>query len=96
VALRLDLPLSPAALLEAMSIAVQARTVAVLEVGHVLPSGLATGTGTDCVAVAAPAGDTPYAGLHTPVGEATGRAVHTAVLEGAREWMATVRRPEEV
>lgn len=96
VALRLDLPLGTSALLEAMSIAVQARTVAVMEVGHILPTGLATGTGTDCVAVAAPAGNTPYAGLHTDVGEAAGRAVHTAVLEGAQVWMETVRRPEEV
>lgn len=94
VALRLDAPLGQAALIEAMSIAVQARTAAVMDVGHMLPTGLSTGTGTDCVAIAAPPGDASYAGLHTAVGEATGRAVYDAVLAGAREWMQTVRRDE--
>ena len=93
VALHLDLPLSEAALLELMSIATQARTAAVMEAGLDLPTGRATGTGTDCIAVAAPAGDTPFAGLHTPQGEAAGRAVHTAVRCGAQVWMETVRRP---
>jgi len=91
IAVRLNKPLSQAALLEAMSIAVQARTTAVMEVDHILPTGIATGTGTDCVAIAAPTGDTPYAGLHTEIGEAVGRAVYDAVLSGAQEWMATVK-----
>lgn len=81
-------PLSEAALIEAMSIAAQARTRAVMESGRRLPAaGPATGTGTDCVVVAAPPGDVRHAGLHTPVGEALGRAVHDAVAEGARVWM---------
>lgn len=96
IALHLDLALSDAALLELLSIATQARTAAVMEAGHQLPSGLATGTGTDCIAVAAPAGDTPFAGLHTPQGEAAGRAVYQAVRRGADIWMRTVRRPEEL
>ncbi|GAA6199583.1 adenosylcobinamide amidohydrolase [Aquicoccus sp. SU-CL01552] len=95
VALHLDLPLSEAALLELMSIATQARTAAVMEAGLDLPTGRATGTGTDCIAVAAPAGDTPFAGLHTPQGEAAGRAVHEAVQRGAQVWMETVRRPDD-
>jgi len=96
VALRIDTPLSQAALIEVMSIVVQARTTAVIEVDHTLPTGRATGTGTDCVAVAAPAGDALFAGLHTEIGEAAGRAVYTAVLEGARDWMETVRRDDDV
>ncbi len=96
VALRLDQPLTQAALIEVMSVAVQARTAAVIAVDYMLPTGQATGTGTDCVAVAAPVGDTPYAGLHTEVGEAAGQAVYTAVLDGAREWMDKVRRTEDV
>ncbi|ATF18227.1 adenosylcobinamide amidohydrolase [Phaeobacter gallaeciensis] len=92
VALRLSEGLTHAALIEAMSIAVQARTAAVMEVGIALPSGTATGTGTDCVAVAAPAGATPYAGLHTATGEAIGRAVYQAVHLGALEWKSTNRR----
>ncbi|TDK41217.1 adenosylcobinamide amidohydrolase [Antarcticimicrobium luteum] len=95
IALHLDLPLSDAALLELLSIAAQARTAAVMEAGHHLPTGLATGTGTDCIAVAAPPGDAPFAGLHTPQGEAAGRAVHDAVRKGAEFWMRHVRRPDD-
>jgi len=84
-----DARLSDTALLEAMSIATQARTAAVMEAGPDLPTGRATGTGTDCIAVACHPGDTAYAGLHTEVGEALGRAVYDAVLRGAQEWMAT-------
>jgi len=92
VALKLDAALSDAALIEAMSVAVEARTAAVMEIGFTLPTGIATGTGTDCVAVAAAPGDTAFAGLHTAVGEAAGRAVFSAVQAGATEWMKTVRR----
>lgn len=91
VALYLTAGLTEAAMLETMSIAVQARTVAVMDVGLELPTGRATGTGTDCVAVASPSGDACYAGLHTEIGEAAGRAVYTAVYDGARQWMATYR-----
>ncbi|WP_338091677.1 MULTISPECIES: adenosylcobinamide amidohydrolase [Phaeobacter] len=90
--LRLSEGLTHAGLIEAMSIAVQARTAAVMEAGIVLPSGTATGSGTDCVAVAAPAGATPYAGLHTATGEAIGKAVYQAVHLGALEWKSTNRR----
>ena len=93
----LDAPLSETALIEALSIAVQARTRAVMESGRRLPhpaGGPATGTGTDCVVVAAPAGPDAlrHAGLHTAAGEALGRAVHAAVAEGARDWMQTYGR----
>jgi len=87
IALHLNTAISQAALLEVMSIVVQARTAAVMDAGLTLPTGIATGTGTDCVAVAAPEGGTPYAGLHTEIGEATGRAVYKAVSKGATEWM---------
>uniref|UniRef100_UPI003B515E0E adenosylcobinamide amidohydrolase n=1 Tax=Roseovarius indicus TaxID=540747 RepID=UPI003B515E0E len=89
VALRLNRSLTEAALLEVMSIAVEARTAAVMDVEMPLGPGRATGTGTDCVAVAAFEGRERYAGLHTDIGEAAGRAVYTAVLDGARHWMAT-------
>ncbi|NBR88461.1 MAG: adenosylcobinamide amidohydrolase [Rhodobacteraceae bacterium] len=89
VGLRLSEGLTEAALIEAMAIAVQARTAAVMDAGVLLPTGRATGTGTDCVGVAAPLGDNPYAGLHTAVGEAAGRAVYDAVLKGAKEWRQT-------
>ena len=92
VALRLSEGLTQAGLIEAMSIAVQARTAAVMEAGIFLPGGTATGTGTDCVALAAPAGANPYAGLHTATGEAIGKAVYQAVHTGALEWKTTKRR----
>jgi adenosylcobinamide amidohydrolase len=88
IAAQVNVGLSEAGLLEAMSIVVQARTTAILDAEVPLPSGAATGTGTDCVAIAAPAGDTCFAGLHTEVGEALGRAVYNAVHDGATEWQA--------
>jgi adenosylcobinamide amidohydrolase len=66
-----SVPLTEAAALEAASIAVEARTAAVLEARH--PSrrsgAPATGTGTDCVVLAWP--DTVYYG--TPKGFRTSR-----------------------
>lgn len=87
VALRVSAGLTDAAMLEAMSIAVQARTAAVMDTELQLSPGIATGTGTDCVAVACPTGNSRYAGLHTEIGEAAGHAVYTAVLNGAHHWM---------
>ena len=83
----LDLGLTDAAFLETMSIATQARTAAVMELGPDLPTGRVTGTGTDCIVVAAPAGDTGFAGLHTALGEAVGRVVYDTIAEGTRVWM---------
>ncbi len=84
----LDAALTEAALIEALSIAVQARTAAVLAAGIVTETGAATGTGTDCVAIAAPVSGAPllFAGLHTAAGEAIGRAAFDAVAAGAARW----------
>lgn len=92
VALCLDQGLTEAARLEAMSLVVQARTAAIMEADLPLPPGRATGTGTDCVAVAAPAGEARFAGLHTEIGEAVGRATYDAVWQGAQEWLASNRK----
>ena len=80
--------ITDSALLEAISIAAEARTAAVSEVGRKLATGVATGTGTDCIVIAASRGDEAHAGKHTDAGEALGRAVYEAVLAGAREWMS--------
>ncbi|MCI0347711.1 MAG: adenosylcobinamide amidohydrolase [Chloroflexi bacterium] len=78
------------ALLEAMALAAEARTAAILEAG--VPSrasGLpATGTGTDCIVVAAPAAGAAaaYAGKHTAVGHLVGAVVAEAVRRGAEAW----------
>lgn len=92
IGLRIDAPLSQIGLLEALSIATQARTTAILDARHMLPdlSGPATGTGTDCIAVAAPAGTNDYAGMHTALGEAIGQAVLQAVGAGALDWQKTI------
>lgn len=87
LAVKIEAALSDAALLEAFSLAAEARTVAVLSVGLATPRGLATGTGTDCIAVAALPGCGTYAGKHTAIGEAVGRAVFEAVQSGAEDWM---------
>jgi adenosylcobinamide amidohydrolase len=91
IAVALTGGLSQTGLIEALSIAAQARTAAVMEVGLNLPTGVATGTGTDCIAIAAPSGATDYAGLHTTIGEAIGSAVYRAILQGAQDWMRDVK-----
>lgn len=80
-------PLSESAQLEALSVAVQARTAAVVAAGLMLATGPATGTGTDCVVMACDAGDLPFAGLHTAVGEAVGAAVLAAVTGAVDDWL---------
>ncbi len=92
-------PLSEGALIETVSIVTEARTAAVIDSG-VRRAGVAvTGTGTDCIVVAAPAGtdEVRFAGLHTAIGEAVGDAVYRSVREGAAVWQsdwaaATARR----
>ncbi len=83
-------PLSEAALIEAMSIATEARTAAVIDAGVERGGMIVTGTGTDCIAVASPAGidGLAYAGKHTAVGEAIGAAVYEATAQGIRDWKA--------
>jgi adenosylcobinamide amidohydrolase len=87
LAVAVDAGLTEAAQLEALSIAVQARTAAVMETGLQLATGAATGTGTDCVALACDAGAGQYAGLHTILGEVMGNVVRRAVSAAAADWM---------
>ena len=86
IAVQVHAALSQSAQLEALSIITEARTAAILAEGHILPGGIASGTGTDCIALAsAQTGpELAFAGLHTALGEAIGRAVLEAVSEGAR------------
>jgi adenosylcobinamide amidohydrolase len=89
---QLSVPLEDEALVETLSIAAEARTLAVLEAGVTsrVSGLLATGTGTDCIVVAAPArpAGARYAGKHTALGHVAGAAVHEAVSRGARAWLA--------
>ncbi len=83
----IDAGLTTAAMFEALSIATEARTLAIIEANRNVGTGLATGTGTDCIAIAASRGQTRHVGKHTDVGEAIGRAVYETVSKGADEWM---------
>ena len=87
IALSIGAGLTHGAMIEALSIAVQARTTAVIAAGVELATGTATGTGTDCIALAADAGPLAHAGLHTPVGEAVGRAVRAATAAAVADWL---------
>src|SRR5262249_21792256 len=91
--------LSEEALVEALALAAEARTAAMLEA--LVPScvsGLAaTGTGTDCIVVSA-AGKGPaerYAGKHTVVGHLVGAAVSEAIRHGIRRWKSERRERNE-
>ena len=81
--------LTPAAQLEALSIATEARTAAVLEAE--VPSSISgnpsTGTGTDCIVVAHPVGadGAVYAGKHTAIGHVIGAASYQAVKQAIAE-----------
>ncbi len=82
-----DAALTEAAQIEALTIAVEARTAAIMDLGLELATGRATGTGTDCIAIACPPGEGLYAGLHTAPGEAVGAAVREAISRAGQNWM---------
>ncbi|MFA5539600.1 MAG: adenosylcobinamide amidohydrolase [Gemmobacter sp.] len=88
VAAVLGAGLTRAAQVEAMSLAAEARTAAVMEAGWRIATGIATGTGTDCIALACDPGRGRHAGLHTDAGEALGAAVRGAVAAGVADWLA--------
>lgn len=83
-----SVPLSRGAMVEAVSLAAEARTAAFMDSLVTSPwSGRpATGTGTDCIVVVSPLGrpGEKYAGKHTPIGSLIGQAVKGAVMRGIR------------
>jgi adenosylcobinamide amidohydrolase len=96
---RISVALSPEALLEALALAVEARTLAVreAELASTLSGEPASGTGTDCMVIAAPEHDhdrhpgAAYAGKHTIVGHLIGAAMLAATAQGIAIW----RRDQE-
>lgn len=88
-------PLSEEAFLEALSVAAEARTAAILEVAveSTLTSSPATGTGTDCIVIAAPEGKqtAKYAGKHTVLGHLIGSVVTEAIFQAAHLWKKDCR-----
>ncbi len=87
----IDQALSLEGMLEAMVISAEAKTAAVLESGlrSAISGEPATGTGTDCHAIACPDRElqVAYAGKHTEAGSAIGAAVFNAVQKGVQRWM---------
>jgi adenosylcobinamide amidohydrolase len=85
--------LSPGAFVESISIATQARTAAIMDTNKLRDGPGITGTGTDCIIIAAPVAGAAAtcAGLHTELGEAIGAAVYDATYAGAAEWSAEVK-----
>lgn len=82
-------PLTAMTLVEAIAIVTEAKVRALYAAGvkSTVSEALATGTGTDCVAIACPPG-TPayqYCGKHTQLGEFLGRIVCDAVAQGLRQ-----------
>ncbi|MBI3304480.1 MAG: adenosylcobinamide amidohydrolase [Deltaproteobacteria bacterium] len=81
-------PLTLAAMVEAVEITTEAKVRALYEAGvKSVVSGLpATGTGTDCVAIACPlqGKEHRYCGKHTKLGELVGRATFMCIAEGLR------------
>ncbi|MFC5386702.1 adenosylcobinamide amidohydrolase [Aquamicrobium segne] len=82
--------LSQGAMVEAVSIAAEARTAAIMDLGWQPRGEIITGTGTDCIVVASPllGKAENYAGLHTDIGAALGRAVYDAISQGGHVWLA--------
>jgi adenosylcobinamide amidohydrolase len=89
-----SVPLRPEALLETLALVAEARTLAIRETEVASPVSGApiTGSGTDCIVVAAPVGDGErHAGKHTIIGHLVGAAVVEAVARGAHDWLAERR-----
>jgi adenosylcobinamide amidohydrolase len=76
--------LTPACALEAIAMAAEARTAAVMDT----TGSEYTGTGTDCIVIAHPTAGSEhrYAGKHTTLGHVIGRAVYQSVFRGVKEW----------
>ena len=89
--------LTDTAMVEAVQIATEGRVRALYENGikSCQSSLLATGTGTDCVAIASLGdGVESYCGKHTKLGELIGLAAYTAINKGlAQGWITAGERP---
>jgi adenosylcobinamide amidohydrolase len=89
---RVSTPLAEEAMVEACALAAEARAAALLalEVPSRVSGRPASGTGTDCIVIASPAGEPRerWVGKHTRIGALLGAAVRDAVDRGARAWLA--------
>lgn len=97
---RVGCALSQQAMLETMSLVTEARTAATMDAcwPSIVSSKNATGTGTDCIAVAAPTSSTDgavatYAGKHTVIGSLVGDACYRATAMAIADWKAEQANP---
>lgn len=85
--------LTLSASIEAISIASEARTLAVLEseIRINKENNFATGTGTDCIGIISPAGESgiDYVGKHTVFGHLIGATAYEAITQGIHKWKKT-------
>lgn len=92
---QLSAPLSDEAFVEAIAMAAEARTAAVLESRYpsIRNEEPATGTGTDCIAIAAPVSENhrQYAGKHTDIGYLIGTVVYEAICKGVTQWKKIIQ-----
>lgn len=76
--------------LEALTLATEARTLAVLEaeIQSIYGSKSATGTGTDCIGILSPLSGPAidYTGKHTIFGSLIGRATYDSIRNGIENW----------
>jgi adenosylcobinamide amidohydrolase len=99
VLLQLSQPLTDGAFVEALALAAEARTAAVMEARVLSRRSCrwATGTGTDCLVVAAPVAvdeaAVTFVGKHTVPGSLAGAAVYEAVRRGVHQWIAEQQAP---
>jgi adenosylcobinamide kinase/adenosylcobinamide-phosphate guanylyltransferase len=81
--------LTPAAMIEAVQVVTEAKVKALhtAEVKSTVSDALATGTGTDCIAIACPVAEAAYryCGKHTKLGELLGQVALNAVSDGIRK-----------
>ena len=89
----IDQPLTLAAQIEAVSIVAEARTAAVMGFDLTMPDSARpiTGTGTDCILVAAIDSENGLAhcGLHTSIGRALAEATYESVQETCASCLRT-------
>jgi adenosylcobinamide hydrolase len=82
-------PLTIPAMMEAVQIVTEAKVAALFaaQIRSTVSPAFATGTGTDCVAIACPISNSAYryCGKHTKLGELIGRVTTNAVSEGIRK-----------
>ncbi len=89
--LLIDAALTPAAMINAVITATEAKTLVLVEAGVRTPhGGVASGTGTDSIVIATTGRGArfEYAGPISPVGALIGRAVRRAMQEALQAWRA--------